>query len=75
MDGRALLSGWIRFFVGLIKATIQITSRGGVADIIVGLVALTLVATIVVIPLLVLSTAWVVGTIIATLRSRSQSDL
>ena len=61
MSSRDVVDKWIAFFVGLVKASIRV---GGIE----GVILLTLAATIVAIPLLVLTVVWVIAAVIDQIR-------
>jgi hypothetical protein len=61
MSARDVVDKWIAFFVGLVKASIRV---GGIE----GVILLTLAATIVAIPLLVLTVVWVIAAVIDQIR-------
>jgi len=71
MDLRNLLGRWLHFFVGLILMTVaMVTAADGIGSMIAGLVALTVVATIVAIPLIVITALWAITTVFGFLRRR-----
>ena len=71
MDLRTLLGRWLHFLVGLIFMTVaMVTAADGVSGMIAGLIALTLVATIVAIPLIVITALWAMTTVFGFLRRR-----
>jgi hypothetical protein len=71
MDFRNLLGHWMHFFVGLVVSTIaMITAADGVGGMIVGIIALSLVATLVAIPLLVVTALWTITSVLGFVRRR-----
>jgi hypothetical protein len=70
VDGRGLIGSWFRFLWNLVRSSIEMSTKAdGVVDLMVGLFVLAIVATIVVLPLLIITFFWIISRFVQMLRS------
>jgi hypothetical protein len=76
VDGAGIFGSWLRFLWGLIRSAINLSlNADGVWDLMAGIVILAIVATIVVIPLLIVSLFWLGARVVRMVTSAKTSQL